>query len=137
MIELLRRQALPLPVDICHFRKPAGRPRLSFSNPLLTPQLPACNSLGPLAPGFEGSRPVKASGLQGARNSRRCVGLASDVPRRRTGKAKKRQSRERIPPFRPSLGYVEIINLSSKHHRWRRVSYFFFPYLSATYARHT
>lgn len=27
--ELLRRQALPLPVDICHFRKPARRPRLA------------------------------------------------------------------------------------------------------------
>lgn len=89
--ELLRRQALPLPVDICHFRKPARRPRLASITSTPPPPPPPASSL--LQPGTswpsgsEGSGNMKAPGLEGARNSSRCISLASDKPRRRAGRA--------------------------------------------------
>lgn len=91
--ELLRRQGLPLPVDICHFRKPALRPRLPSSSALPPhPCFRLATAWDLLASGSEGSGNLKARGLEVAWNSGRCISLASDKPRRRAGGARKNQA---------------------------------------------
>lgn len=96
VFELLRRQALPLPVDICYFRKPVRAGGfLPPPPPHRTPSFRHATARDLWPPSFESSRHVKASELEDVRNSSGCIGLVSDKSRRRVGMASKNQGHGR------------------------------------------